>query len=138
MASLDWKLIVRLSLFGLGMAIATVFWIPSSIEPVFWLAIFLFCAYTIAKRCQSKFFLHGFFVSIVNCVWVTGAHLTFASIYLANHPQEVAMSASMPLANHPRLMMAITGPFIGIVSGVILGLFALVASKIVRRSNPAA
>jgi hypothetical protein len=32
---MDWKLILGLSLFGLAMAIATVFVIPSSIEPVF-------------------------------------------------------------------------------------------------------
>ena len=35
----DWKLISRLSLFGLAMAIATVFAIPSNIEPAFWLVI---------------------------------------------------------------------------------------------------
>ena len=35
----DWKLIFRLSLFGLAMAIATVFAIPSNIEPAFWLVI---------------------------------------------------------------------------------------------------
>ena len=34
---MKWKLIFLLSLFGLAMAFATVFWIPSMIEPVFWL-----------------------------------------------------------------------------------------------------
>jgi hypothetical protein len=44
---MDWKLIFGLSLFGLAMAIATVFVIPSNVEPIFWLAIFLVCAYLI-------------------------------------------------------------------------------------------
>ncbi len=37
------KLILQLSMFGLAMGLATVFFIPSSIEPAFWLAIFVVC-----------------------------------------------------------------------------------------------
>src|SRR2546430_17102735 len=70
---LDWRLILELSLFGLAMAVATVFVIPSSVEPIFWLAIFVVCAYLIAKRAPGKFFLHGFLVSLVNCFWITTA-----------------------------------------------------------------
>jgi hypothetical protein len=55
----NWKLIFQLSLFGLAMAIATVYWIPQNVEPFFWLVIFIICAYLIAKRCSDKYFLHG-------------------------------------------------------------------------------
>jgi hypothetical protein len=44
--------------------------------------------------------------------------------YIASHPKEAAMMTSMPIAAPPRLMMALTGPFIGLGSGLILGLFA--------------
>jgi hypothetical protein len=37
---MNWRLIAQLSLFGLAMGIATVFFIPSTIEPLFWLVIF--------------------------------------------------------------------------------------------------
>ena len=47
---MNWKLIFGLSLFGLAMAFATVFVIPSNVEPLFWLAIFIVCAVVIAKR----------------------------------------------------------------------------------------
>ena len=33
----------------------------------------------------------------------------------------------------PRLMMAMMGPVIGVVSGLVLGLFAFVAGKLVKR-----
>lgn len=69
------KLIVQLSLFGFAMALATVFFIPSNIETVCWLIIFIICAYIIARNCSSKFFLHGFLVSLVNCVWITSGHV---------------------------------------------------------------
>ncbi len=127
------KLIFLLSLFGLAMAVATLSFIPAVIEPLIWLVIFVICAYLIAKNCTSKYFLNGFLVSILNSVWITGAHIIFASIYFSSHPQQAAVKGSIPLLNHPRLMMLITGPIIGVISGIILGLFAFIASKIVKK-----
>jgi len=129
---MDWKLILGLSLFGLAMAIATVFWIPSNIEPLFWLAIFLLCAYLIARKRPDRHFLHGLLVGIVNSVWVTSAHIIFFSQYIGNHPKEAAMMSSMPLPDSPRLMMACVGPIVGIVSGTIIGLLGYVAGKLVK------
>jgi len=53
----NWKLIVQLSMFGLAMGLATVFFVPSSIEPAVWLIIFVVCAYVLARRCHSRIFL---------------------------------------------------------------------------------
>jgi hypothetical protein len=126
---MNWRLIVLLSGFGLAMAVATVFVIPASIEPVFWLAIFVACAVLIARQVSSKHFLHGLCVSLMNSVWITAAHLAFFETYIANHPREAAMAANM---SSPRLMMVVTGPIVGLVSGCILGLFAFGASKVVK------
>ena len=131
---MNWKLIFGCSLFGLAMAIATVFVIPSKIEPAFWLVIFIANAYFIAKNCSTKIFLHGFMVSLVNCVWITSAHILFYSTYIASHPDEAAMSAKMPMPEHPRMMMLIVGPVMGIIFGLIQGLFAFIASKIVKKN----
>ena len=132
-----WSLVLALSLFGLAMAIATVAVIPSNVEPAFWLVIFVICAYFIARRAPGRPFLHGLALGIVNSVWVTSAHVLFFQSYIAHHPKEAAMSASMPLAAHPRLMMAMVGPIVGVISGIVIGLFALVASLIVRRGQAA-
>jgi hypothetical protein len=132
---MNWKLIFALSLFGLAMAVATVFILPSNIEPFFWLAIFITCAYFIAKNATGKFFLHGFVLSLINCVWITTAHVLLYSNYIANHPAEAAMSAKMPMPEHPRMMMLVMGPIIGIISGVVQGLFAFVASKIMKKNT---
>src|SRR6266849_8183546 len=129
---MNWKLIFGLSLFGLAMAIATVFVIPSNIEPIFWLVIFIVCAVLIARNLSARHFLHGLLVGIVNSIWVTGAHILFFSVYIANHPKEAAMMKNMPLPNSPQLMMALTGPVVGAVSGIVLGLFAFIASKFIR------
>ena len=130
---MNWKLIFGLSLFGLAMAIATVFVIPSNIEPIFWLVIFIICAFIIARSVASRYFLHGLMVGIVNSIWVTAAHVLLFNAYVANHVKEAAMMQNAPMP--PRVMMLLIGPCIGVVSGVVLGLFAWIASKFVRRTQ---
>lgn len=133
---MNWKLIFQLSLFGLAMGIATVFVIPSKIEPAFWLVIFLFCAYVIAKRRPGLLFLHGLLLGLANSVWITAAHILFFDAYIARHAQEAALMQGPSLPAPPRVMMAMIGPIIGLISGVVIGIFALIAGKLVK--SPAA
>jgi len=128
----SFRLILALSLFGLAMAFATVWVVPSNIEPWCWLGIFAVCAYIIAKRAPKRYFLHGLCVSLVNCVWITGAHYAFYDAYAAHHAQEIAMSAQM---GAPRTMMLVVGPIIGVVSGIVLGFLSWVFSKLVVSSH---
>jgi hypothetical protein len=127
---MNWKLVLALSGFGLAMGIATVFVIPSKVEPLFWLVIFVVCAIVIAKRAPGRHFLHGFSVSLVNSLWITTAHIAFFDHYVASHPQEAEMMNGMPIAG--RAAMALTGPIVGLVSGLVLGLFSFLASKITK------
>ncbi len=130
---MSWPLVARLSLLGLLMGIATVFVIPSNVEPLCWLVIFAVSAYLIAKRVAGKYFLHGLLVGIANSVWVTAAHVVLFDHYIANHPREAAMMTSMPLPGSPRLMMALVGPVIGIASGLLIGVLAMLVANLVSR-----
>jgi len=123
------RLLLLLSLFGLGMAVATVYLIPSDSEPVFWLPIFIICAVMIARETPAKRFLHGVVLGLLNAVWITAVHILLFDQYIANHSREAEMLATMPLPDSPKLMMLITGPVIGLLSGIVIGLFALVASR---------
>jgi len=135
---MNWKIIFQLSVFGLIMAGATISLIPEKVEPIFWLFIFAFSAYIIAKAVGRRHFLHGFCVSLVNCIWITAAHMLFYSTYIANHPSVAKMSAEHPmLPTHPRLEMLIMGPIFGIIFGLILGLFCFIASFIVKKKATA-
>jgi uncharacterized membrane protein len=129
--NLNWKLIIQLSAFGLAMAVATVWWIPGRIEGIFWLGIFVYCAYTVAKQAPGNYFLHGFLISMVNCVWVTSAHVIFFRDYIATNPEALTMTPFWP--EHPRRVMLTMGPVVGAFFGVILGLFCLIASKFVKK-----
>src|SRR4051794_3045976 len=103
---MNWRLVLGLSLFGLAMGVATVFIVPSKIEPIVWMAIFITCAVIIAKRAPGKYFLHGLCVSLMNSVWITAAHVLLFDAYIARHAQEAAMMKGMSLP--PRLMMVLT------------------------------
>jgi hypothetical protein len=126
---MNFRLIFLLSLFGLAMAFATVYWIPSTIEPIFWLMIFLVCAFIIARQAPGQYFLHGFLVSLFNSIWITAVHIALADTYLPRHPQEVVMMAKMPSLS-ARVSMLVTGPVIGVITGLVLGLFSWVASRL--------
>jgi hypothetical protein len=132
---MSWRLIFALSLFGLLMGFATVFVLPPANEPWAWLGIFVLCAYVIAKRAPSKYFFHGLCVSVVNSVWVTGAHILFFDKYVAGHAREAAMAAKLASLGSAKIAMAATGPVVGIASGLVLGLFAFVFSKFVVSSH---
>ena len=134
---MNWKLILYLSLFGLVMGIATVYWIPSNVEPFVWLVIFVISAILIARNCRRLPFVHGLLVSVANSVWITAAHVLLFDQYLANHPQEASMMQSMARPDLAREMMAVMGPVIGGISGVVLGIFSLIAFKLVARNRPA-
>jgi hypothetical protein len=128
----SWKLVFVLSLFGLAMGVATVFVISPELEPWIWLGILVVCAVVIAKRAPSKDFVHGLLVCILNSIWITGAHVAFFDRYIAGHPREAAMVTHM---SSPKTMMLITGPIVGIASGLVLGLLAFVLSKFLQKSN---
>ena len=56
--------------------------------------------------------------------------------YLESHPKETGMMNSIPLQNSPRLMMALVGLVVGVVSGAIIGLLAYGASKFIAPRVP--
>ncbi len=131
---MNFKLIIQLSIFGLVMAFATISLIPEKIEFYFWLVIFVVNAYIIAKKCAGKYFLHGFAVSMVNSVWITIAHVSFFLTYTAHHPDMAKMSEHAGyFITHPRQLMLILSPAFGAMFGLAQGLFAWIASLIVKK-----
>ncbi len=129
---MNWKLILKLSLFGLAMGVATVYVIPSNIEFFFWLPIFIISAYFIAKRCADSFFANGFMVGVVNSIWISAAHVILFDAYIARHAMEAAQYHDPRIPVPPKVAMFVIGIFIGITSGLVIGLFAFIASKIIK------
>ena len=68
---------------------------------------------------------------------MTAAHLVFFRQYLDHYPEQAEMAKSMPSPDVRRLMMALTGPLIGVLSGVAIRLLAWVASRFMKRRHAA-
>jgi len=132
---MNWKLVLPLSLFGLAMGLGTAFFIPAKVEPLFWLVIFLVCAYIIARRCPDKRFQTGIFLGLVNAVWIMASHILFFDQYLALHPEEAALMKSMPLGDSGRSLMLLTGPVAGSISGIVIGILAAIFGKVLKRAH---
>ena len=130
------RLVFLLSLFGLAMAIATVFVLPSRLETFCWPVIFVVCAAVVARRAPGFFFLHGFLVGFTNWVWVALAHVLLWDAYRATHLEEIAawrsLSAPGPLAAFLGVLRTHDLPIPG-ASGVVIGLLAWIASRFLRR-----
>jgi hypothetical protein len=133
---LNKKLIFLLSLFGLAMAFFTLMRIPPAVELPCWLLIYIFSAYRIARVANGKFFLHGFYLNMLNSAWVTSVHILFFKIYLSNHMKEAIMLARLPLHLYPDLWLLIIGIVFGAFFGVVLGFFSAILARQLRK-NPA-
>lgn len=129
------KLILELSGFGFFMAFATIFFISPQIEPFIWLIIFVFCAWMIAKKCKEELFLHGLLVSMLNSVWITITQILFYKTYLESHLDIAALANNFGMEDSPRKMMLILGPFLGIISGLVLGFFSIIAGKLLKKNS---
>jgi uncharacterized membrane protein len=129
---MNWKLIFLLSLIAIPVAFGTVYFIPINVEPVIWIVIFIFCAWIIATYCAAKFFLNGFMISVFNSVWITVIHFILFDTFYAHQPALMAMTDATP--EQMRLGGLITGPVIGVISGLILGLFSWIAAKIMKKA----
>ena len=133
---MNWKLIFLLSLVGAAMAVLTVSVIPSTVEPIIWLAIFFGYAWIITNRVpKGKYFLHAFLVSVLNGVWIGLIHAALHDTYLANHVDEAKQFANTPWGDSATSMIWM-GPIFGAIFGVISGLISMLVGK-VRKSKAA-
>ncbi len=121
--------ILQLSLLGLAMALADVFFIPPALSSLLWLAVYLYYAYAIAKNCRTWRFFHGLLLGLLNSAWITVTKVAFLERYLARHPMELSMIATVHehLKGSPQGIVALIESLSGLVVGCVIGVFAVVA-----------
>ena len=128
---MNWRLILTLSAFGVLMGVATVLGITKGIEGLLWLIIAIFCAFWIARNVKEKHFQHGLLVGIIAGSIAPLIQVLLFSTYAANNPE---IARNTPAGWSARTLFLIMTPFIGGVSGLVLGLLAWMAGKIFRQS----
>ncbi len=134
---MNWKLIFGLSFFGLIVVFTVAYFILSTSAPIIACSgIFVIWAYLVAKYAPGKYFWHGFCIILANCVWVVAARILLLSTNALKHSQELDLKNKIEILHgHSRLELIIMGLIGAIASAVVLGLFCLVASKVVERKR---
>lgn len=130
---MNWKLIFQLSIIGAVMGFLTVSVIPQTVEPLCWIAVFVFNAFVITNRTSGKYFGHAWWVSVVSGLWIGLIHAAMHDTYMANHADMVKQFQSMP-GGDSAIAMAISGPIFGMAFGIVSGLVSLLVGK-VRKPN---
>jgi hypothetical protein len=133
---MNWKLIFILSIFGVAMGFGTL-WIPSKLEPLLWLIIFIFCAWSLVNNIEKKAFLNGFLLGMANCAWTSVIRINFANIYLAHHSKEAEQYFKMQMQSGGAIWqwLLFTNIISGLMSAVVLGIFTVVAAAILRKMS---
>jgi hypothetical protein len=128
---MNWKLVLQLAVFGIAMGLGTAFFVPSMVEPILWLIVFLLSAYTIARHCVKMRFLNGLLVGLLDSLLKTTVHMVFFSAYVARHPQ-IAMIRQMTSAVSPRQLILLSSPIWGLIYGTAIGLLTLLLALFIK------
>ena len=131
---MNWKLVYSLSSIALFMGITSSLGLTQNIEWFLWLVVGLFSAFLIAKRTTDRYFLTGFVVGFLCGVLNSFTQGIFFSLFVENNPSATASLQELTPGISPRLFLFIAGPIIGLATGVIFGLLALLASKLDKKS----
>ena len=126
---MNWSKIFTLSLPGMIMGTLSLFGLTRGIEPVLWLFVALGCAWWLAKTVPSRVFLHGLFVGLLMGIGNSVMQSLFFDSYMASNPESTQAFQQIPGGLSPRIFVLMAGSIVGFVYGLLLGLFALLATK---------
>jgi hypothetical protein len=129
---MNWQLILTLSLLGVVLGLVSVFGFLGNQIWLLWLCVAAFCAWQFARNTRRYLFLHGFYLGIFVGVCASWVQAIFLPAYLSNNPRMAEVFNNLPHNLHPAYLLLIMGPIVGTVSGVVVGLFAIIAGKIAR------
>jgi len=131
--TLDWRLILYLSLFGPAIGTLMVLGVlPQGGERVAWLVATAVSAVLIARRTGAPV-RHGALVGFFSGATSTLVQALFTATLLTNNPWMVEAFAGMPEGFDPQFFIFMLVPFIGVASGLALALVSLLGAKAIHR-----
>ena len=132
---MNWKIVVTLGCFGIVMGAASLFGLTQRIEPLFWIAIVLFAAYWIARNRTPKPFLHGLAAAVLMGMFNSILQSAFFDMYRSNNPLAANGFYQVPDGFPVRVLLLFIGLAIGVTNGIVVGVLAVVATKLLKKHN---
>lgn len=126
---MNWTLIILLSLFGAIMGFLSVKGYTGKLEPVLWILFGIISSLVLSKNVENKVFMHalliGLFWGVLNAI----IQSSFFEQYLTNNPSIQDRFKSTGSIK-PQLFVLITGPVIGLITGLVLWGLTLLLRKL--------
>lgn len=132
---MNWKLILNCSPLAVLMGIASLFGFTRGIEWVLWLIIAIVVAFLVARRTPSHLLPTGLMIGLTMGIINAIIQTAFFSAYLESNPDAAEQFAQAPGGLDGRIIVMVSGPFIGLLYGLVLGLFCFIAGRIVQREQ---
>jgi len=129
---MKWKIILLLSLFAILMGFNSVFGIIQNIEWLLWLVIAIIAGYVLVRNTKKLLFTHAVITGIIMGIFNAVIQSSLFDTYLLADPQIEGLS-QWPTTIEPQYFILIAGPFIGIVYGFAIGLFALIIKRFLKK-----
>ena len=135
---MNWKIIIGISLTGVLMGVGLVAGWIGGLEGEAWFLISIPCGVVIAKNVKTRRFLHGFLAGAIAGIIGAAIEVVFMPTYLANNPETARMFAETLGEFSPRMLMLILVPFVGLISGLVLGVISVLIARLLARPDRSA
>ena len=132
---MNYKFILPLLLFGVLMGFAAVKGLLSNLELMYWLFIYLVCGLVLAKTSSQKYFLNGFVLGICISIVASLIQILFFDEYLLNNSEVNMELNKLPSSSEPKTFFIMIAPIIGLISGLVLGVFTVAFRWLTKRTN---
>lgn len=133
---MNWKIIILLVLLGVAIAAASLFGlVNSNYEWAYWLVAAIISGFVIAKSCSRSIFMHGVIVGLFSGILGSVIQSLFFDTYLENNKESLDGFKNITEALAPQYVILFSGPFIGIAYGIVIGLIAIVFSKMASKKS---
>ena len=132
---MNYKFILPLLLFGVLMGFAAVKGLLANLELMYWLFIYLVCGLVLAKTSRQKYFLNGFVLGICISIVASLIQILFFDEYLLNNSEVNMELSKLPSSAEPKSFFIMIAPIIGLISGLVLGVFTTAFRWLTKRTN---
>ena len=127
--TMNWTIILLLSSFGLVMGLLSIKGYIQKLETFLWILFGIITSLILSKNIDNKTFLHALLIGLFWGVLNGLTQSAFYDQYLANNAnlQERFKQSTFI---QPRYLVLVTGPVIGLITGLVLGGLTLLLKKI--------
>lgn len=126
---MNWFIILLFSLFGIVMGALAVKGYTQKIEPFLWLCFGIVVALVLSRNIDHKPFLHGLFIGLAWGIANGLIQSAFFDRYLSNNPS-IQQNFDKVTFIKARYFPLLTGPVIGLITGLVLGGLTLLFKRL--------